>query len=102
MSCKQWTLFTLLLTTVAASSERFTVRDDLHFHPLARATNKDGSLAVYKNPTASIEDRVNDLLPRMTLEEKVSQLYVPSTLLPMPQYLTLNSLAASRAILTGG
>ncbi|KIO21728.1 glycoside hydrolase family 3 protein [Tulasnella calospora MUT 4182] len=29
---------------------------------------------LYKNPKANIEDRVNDLLPRMTLEEKVAQL----------------------------
>lgn len=29
---------------------------------------------LYKNPKASIEDRINDLLPRMTLEEKVAQL----------------------------
>ncbi|KAI0701525.1 family 3 glycoside hydrolase [Cerioporus squamosus] len=34
----------------------------------------DGSTPVYKNPEASIEDKVNDLLPRMTLEEKVAQL----------------------------
>lgn len=30
--------------------------------------------AVYKNPKASIEDRVADLLSRMTIEEKASQL----------------------------
>ncbi|KAG8943685.1 hypothetical protein FRC04_002585 [Tulasnella sp. 424] len=29
---------------------------------------------LYKNPKAAIEDRINDLLPRMTLEEKVAQL----------------------------
>lgn len=52
----------------------YEVRDDLHFNLHARATNKDGSEAVYKNPTASIEDRVNDLYPRMTVEEKVAQL----------------------------
>lgn len=50
------------------------VRDDLHFSLESRATNKNGSLPTYKNPNASIEDRVNDLLPRMTLEEKVAQL----------------------------
>lgn len=32
------------------------------------------STPLYKNPKASIEARVNDLLPRMTLEEKVAQL----------------------------
>ena len=30
--------------------------------------------AVYKNPSASIEDRIKDLIPRMTLEEKVAQI----------------------------
>ncbi|KAH9949160.1 glycoside hydrolase superfamily [Amylocystis lapponica] len=37
-------------------------------------TNKDDSLPIYKDPNAPIEDRVNDLLPRITLEEKVAQL----------------------------
>ncbi len=32
------------------------------------------STPVYKNPNASIEDRVEDLLSKMTLEEKVSQM----------------------------
>ena len=39
-----------------------------------RGSNKDRSRPVYKNPDASIEARVADLLPRMTLEEKVAQL----------------------------
>ncbi|KAF4615931.1 hypothetical protein D9613_011320 [Agrocybe pediades] len=46
----------------------------LHFSLESRATNVNGSLPIYKNPEASIEDRVNDLLPRMTVEEKVAQL----------------------------
>lgn len=52
------------------------VRDGLHFALESRATNIDGSLPIYKNPNAAIEDRVNDLLPRMTIDEKVSQMYV--------------------------
>ncbi|KZT23228.1 glycoside hydrolase family 3 protein [Neolentinus lepideus HHB14362 ss-1] len=48
--------------------------DSLHFSLVSRGTNLDGSLPVYKNPNGSIEDRVNDLLPRMTIEEKVAQL----------------------------
>ena len=48
--------------------------DDLHFSLNARGLNKDGSTPLYKNPKAAIEDRVNDLLPRMTLDEKVAQL----------------------------
>ena len=50
------------------------VRNDLHFSLEARGSNTDGSLPTYKNPKASIEDRVKDLLPRMTVQEKVSQL----------------------------
>lgn len=50
--------------------------DALHFHLHARATNKNSSTPVYKDPDASIEDRVNDLLPRMTVDEKVAQMYV--------------------------
>ena len=38
---------------------------------------------LYKNPAAPLEDRVNDLLKRMTLEEKVGQL---STLLGWEMY----------------
>ncbi|KAK0200569.1 glycoside hydrolase superfamily [Desarmillaria ectypa] len=41
---------------------------------ISRATNADGSTPVYKIASAAIEDRVKDLLPRMTLEEKVAQL----------------------------
>lgn len=48
--------------------------EGLHFSLKARGINKDGSTPLYKNPNAAIEDRVNDLLPRMTLEEKVAQL----------------------------
>ncbi|KAG5651217.1 hypothetical protein H0H81_009446 [Sphagnurus paluster] len=57
-----------------ATEDTFGARDGLHFSLHARATNTDGSAVLYKDPTASIEDRVNDLLPRMTLAEKVSQL----------------------------
>ncbi|KAG6859352.1 hypothetical protein C0995_009450, partial [Termitomyces sp. Mi166 len=63
-----------LLSESAAAVNTFGMRDDSHFSLEARGNNKDGSVPVYKDPNASIEDRVNDLLPRMTLEEKVSQL----------------------------
>lgn len=52
----------------------FGVRDNLHSSVEARQFNKDGSIPTYKNSKASIEARINDLLPRMTLAEKVSQL----------------------------
>lgn len=53
----------------------FTARN-LPFHLHARAENKDGSIPVYKDSAANIEDRISDLLARMTVEEKVSQLQV--------------------------
>ena len=34
----------------------------------------DGLAPVYLNPSASLEDRVNDLMPRLTLAEKVTEL----------------------------
>ncbi|KAG6868294.1 hypothetical protein C0993_005370 [Termitomyces sp. T159_Od127] len=68
-----WALFAAFVLFVAAENT-LGVRGDLHFSLEARDKNKDGSVPVYKDPNASIEDRVNDLLPRMTLEEKVSQL----------------------------
>ncbi|KAG5633968.1 hypothetical protein H0H81_004130, partial [Sphagnurus paluster] len=58
----------------AASEDTYGVAEGLHFSIHARAENVDASAPVYKNPAASIEDRVNDLLPRMSLAEKVSQL----------------------------
>ena len=65
---------------VYASEHSWETRDDLHFPLHARATNKDGSTPVYKDPSAAIEDRVNDLLPRMTVQEKVAQLCVEDCL----------------------
>jgi beta-glucosidase len=42
---------------------------------LRRNSNpNDTTNAVYKNPKASVEDRVEDLLWRMTIQEKTSQL----------------------------
>lgn len=64
----------LAVASYAGATSHVEVRSDLHFPLHARATNKDGSSPVYKNPSASIEDRVADLLPRMTFQEKVAQL----------------------------
>jgi beta-glucosidase len=67
---------TTLVALAAASvgAYAFEVRDDLHFPLHARGTNKDGSIPIYKNPSADIEARIADLLPRMTVEEKAAQL----------------------------
>ena len=66
--------FSAQARSASEDPELLSVRGDPHFAPYARATNLDGSLPIYKNPNASIEDRVDDLLPRMTLQEKVAQL----------------------------
>lgn len=36
------------------------------------------SLPAYRNPSLSIDDRLNDLMNRMTIEEKIGQLMMPS------------------------
>ncbi|MGB5378219.1 glycoside hydrolase family 3 protein, partial [Muriicola sp.] len=41
-----------------------------------RDLNKNGLLDIYEDPTQSVEKRVNDLLLRMTLEEKAGTLFV--------------------------
>ena len=41
--------------------------------------NKDGKKDVYEDPSQPINKRVNDLLKRMTLEEKVGQLWQSDT-----------------------
>ncbi|THU91701.1 glycoside hydrolase [Dendrothele bispora CBS 962.96] len=65
-------LVSLLLVPCALASSSFI--EPRKFSLESRATNIDGSLPTYKDPNASIEDRVADLLPRMTLEEKVAQI----------------------------
>jgi len=35
---------------------------------------KPSATPLYKNPNAAIEDRVNDLIGRMTIQEKVGQM----------------------------
>ncbi len=41
---------------------------------LSSCTSRDGRTPLYKDPSAAIEDRVEDLLSRMTPEEKAAQL----------------------------
>jgi beta-glucosidase len=43
-------------------------------HATDRVRRQAAVNATYKNPSASIDDRVTDLLSRMTIEEKTSQL----------------------------
>ena len=71
-------LFALISCLPVFAENTLGVRGNLHFSLEARGANTDGSLPIYKNAQATIEDRVNDLLPRMTIEEKVAQMYVDS------------------------
>ena len=41
---------------------------------LPRQNNASLDGAIYRDPSASVEARVADLLPRMTLQEKIGQL----------------------------
>jgi len=50
------------------------------FATLFAQSNSD--IPPYKNPNLSIEERVNDLVSRMTLEEKASQMVHPSKAIP--------------------
>ncbi len=61
-------------SALSVSPNNLGVRHDVHYLLHARGSNEDGTLPTYKNPKASIEDRVSDLLPRMTIEEKVAQM----------------------------
>ena len=81
-----WTFGRLHLTALACCAlssfsvhglpdEEFSQSQRENLYLYTRAENADGSVPVYKDPTASIEDRVSDLLPRMTIQEKVAQMY---------------------------
>ncbi len=52
----------------------FVSRGLLLLHLCAGLTVAKDSSPLYKDPNASIEDRVSDLLGRMTVEDKTAQL----------------------------
>ncbi|KAF8644321.1 hypothetical protein AX16_008529 [Volvariella volvacea WC 439] len=68
------TLLAAFFSTSYLVNAQYGPTSGLHFSVEDRGRNLDGSRPIYKNPRASIEARVNDLLPRMTLEEKVAQI----------------------------
>ena len=77
LASSAWIIFIVSFSTLStATLDHLGVHDGLHFSMEARASNLDHSLPIYKNPNASIKDRVNNLLPRMTIREKVAQLQV--------------------------
>ena len=71
ITCALQVLITLAYSLPEVSSLE---AEALPFRLHARAANKDGSSPLYKDPNANIEDRVSDLLSRMTVEEKVAQM----------------------------
>ena len=55
----------------------------------AESSNSDLAGAPFRNPSLPVEDRVNDLVSRMTLEEKVSQMVHDAPAIPrlgIPEY----------------
>jgi beta-glucosidase len=49
-----------------------------------RDLNRNGKLDVYEDPTAPIDDRIEDLLGQMTVAEKVGLMFHPMTMFNMP------------------
>ncbi|CAE6423351.1 unnamed protein product [Rhizoctonia solani] len=83
MKTVAWTGFLLAASAPVALAQGGTSRSTSNSFSTTRTTTRTSTsasttspsgLPLYKNPNASIEDRVKDLLSRMTIEEKVSQL----------------------------
>ena len=63
------TLSTLAILTLLGVSPARDI-----YHNRWTDFNKNGKMDVFENPKARLEDRVEDLLGQMTLEEKTCQL----------------------------
>ena len=64
----------MTLSTLAILALLSTTPSAKIYHSNWTDFNKNGKMDVYENPKAAIQDRVEDLLSRMTLEEKTCQL----------------------------
>jgi beta-glucosidase len=67
----------------------FVVLSNLCFAQNAEQSSSDLSHAPFRNPALPIEERVNDLVSRLTLEEKISQMVHTAAAIPrlgIPQY----------------
>ena len=61
----------------------------LSFVPSAQKTAAQNSLPAYKNPKLPLDERVDDLVSKMTLEEKISQMQNAAAAIPrldVPEY----------------
>ena len=65
-----WALIGLFAGFAAAAAETPSI-----YHNGWIDLNKDGKMEIYEDPSQPIPKRVNDLLKRMTLQEKVGQLW---------------------------
>ena len=72
MNCLRPLGYLLPLLLVACGSEPEPSASEPHF-AVADSPRSNTELAVYKDSTQSIDDRIQDLLGRMTTEEKVAQ-----------------------------
>ncbi|KAH7340638.1 glycoside hydrolase superfamily [Rhizoctonia solani] len=61
-------------STSRSTSNSFSTTRTTTRTTTSTSTSSPSGRPLYKDPNASIEDRVKDLLPRMTVEEKVAQL----------------------------
>lgn len=78
-----FTLFFISLFLVAQSDPRIpTAKELIRYNPSKNKMyqkgwidfNKNGKMDVYEDPTATIEDRIEDLLSQMTIDEKTCQM----------------------------
>jgi len=78
-----FTLFSFSLLSVAQSDSRIpTVKELIKYTPSKNKMyqkgwidfNKNGKIDVYEDPSAKLEDRIEDLLSQMTMEEKTCQM----------------------------
>ena len=64
----------LLLPALLPAAPRKAQKTGSIYHKDWTDFNKNGIKDVYEDPSAALEDRVEDLLGRMTLEEKTCQM----------------------------
>ncbi len=75
-------LFLLSEPNTRANYLTYDTGDVSNFNPQEKRESAPEEIPVYKNPLSPIDRRVEDLLTRMTLEEKLGQLNMP-----IPRYL---------------
>jgi beta-glucosidase len=65
----------LIIASITAFS-RMTIERSSMPQPAYRDLNKNGKMDVYEDKTRSVDDRVEDLLRQMTLEEKAGTMFI--------------------------